>query len=724
MPIACLPIVLALAAGSTALGPSDAWLDALPTELDGAFVHVAQQVRFEPYPGVLRGARGTAIAGAGNAWDKALLLAELLRRGGYEVRLVEGELTAANREVLLRGAYPPRLPDPALGADFAPYSPGADPHLRAAVSTHVWLEVNQGERWLPLDPSFPRARPGEAYATRRRHFARPPREAFQRVVLSWKEHARATRELARVELVAAEVGLVPVLLSLGGVPLQASGAGAAKKSPGVVGLFGGGLGGAPQQPEPKPGAAPEPGTVGVQLQRFLQVGDRVQEVQSTVVQLAERDGRPNREWLELSLRVPGRSVQTYQRELYATGNEGLATRALLGQRRYALGIFNGPVPLAALDEQLQAARRLPLDDWQAEAKRLRADAEGVRRARQLERQLAAIPGHLLALSHAQASDALSDRLARASGVLVLREQPRVLIAALEAEGLDEEAPVQTVSLDLRVDEVHAVPWPGQAARAAQHFQRARGMMSSTIEGRVVAQATGREPATTSALMEKAREQGVPLVALARRSEVYRLGGLTRPGQQLILEALQRGRHVVVPEKKLLLAGRERTGFWELDPLSGAAVGVMDDGLRQAMVQYQLQVSRIGLDERSGKVFGLLMGSISVTGLLCAKILEHGEVNQQVLTEVKKYAQGILCHSCPKAEAKVSAQVTLGDDCWKYEKTPAEAYAKFDFCDAYADGFKCSMGILLAAYEGKHGYEWGGKVGASAEVACKQWPEGG
>src|SRR5262245_48996728 len=46
----------------------------------------------ELYPGVLRGPQGTLVSGGGNAADKALLLAELLRQHKHPVRFAFGQL--------------------------------------------------------------------------------------------------------------------------------------------------------------------------------------------------------------------------------------------------------------------------------------------------------------------------------------------------------------------------------------------------------------------------------------------------------------------------------------------------------------------------------------------------------------------------------------------------------------------------------------------------------
>ncbi len=65
------------------------------------FRYVADEVRYEPYPGILRGARGTLAAGAGNSVDKALLLGALLDASVIEYRFARGPLDAATAAELI-----------------------------------------------------------------------------------------------------------------------------------------------------------------------------------------------------------------------------------------------------------------------------------------------------------------------------------------------------------------------------------------------------------------------------------------------------------------------------------------------------------------------------------------------------------------------------------------------------------------------------------------------
>ena len=62
---------------------------------------VQRQIRFDPYVGSLRGARGALQSGGANSLDRSLLLASLLKRSGFKVEIAEGRLDEARSRHLL-----------------------------------------------------------------------------------------------------------------------------------------------------------------------------------------------------------------------------------------------------------------------------------------------------------------------------------------------------------------------------------------------------------------------------------------------------------------------------------------------------------------------------------------------------------------------------------------------------------------------------------------------
>ncbi len=66
--------------------------DTLPQAQDDLYQLVRDRLRFEIYPGLLRGVKGTAMARAGNSLDQSLLLHFLLTSQGHRARIVQGTL--------------------------------------------------------------------------------------------------------------------------------------------------------------------------------------------------------------------------------------------------------------------------------------------------------------------------------------------------------------------------------------------------------------------------------------------------------------------------------------------------------------------------------------------------------------------------------------------------------------------------------------------------------
>lgn len=74
---------------------------ALGHDPERIFRWVQDGIRYEPYPGVLRGAAGTLLARAGNSADQAMLLADLLRASSVPVRFVTGPIDPTATEALM-----------------------------------------------------------------------------------------------------------------------------------------------------------------------------------------------------------------------------------------------------------------------------------------------------------------------------------------------------------------------------------------------------------------------------------------------------------------------------------------------------------------------------------------------------------------------------------------------------------------------------------------------
>jgi hypothetical protein len=78
-----------------------ALLEALDFDAGQIVDYVRQEIRFQAYAGVLRGAEGTLISRSGNALDQSLLLAKLLKDAGYDARIARGRLSRTQARALV-----------------------------------------------------------------------------------------------------------------------------------------------------------------------------------------------------------------------------------------------------------------------------------------------------------------------------------------------------------------------------------------------------------------------------------------------------------------------------------------------------------------------------------------------------------------------------------------------------------------------------------------------
>ena len=112
--------------------------DNLDYEIEVAHQFVRDQIRYEPYLGVLKGPRGTAATLAGNSWDQAVLLANLINIMGGEAQLVSGTLDNASAGLLLQQVFQThkRQDDAAVAATLTPILARYNPQLAELFQKH------------------------------------------------------------------------------------------------------------------------------------------------------------------------------------------------------------------------------------------------------------------------------------------------------------------------------------------------------------------------------------------------------------------------------------------------------------------------------------------------------------------------------------------------------------------------------------------------------------
>lgn len=691
------------AQATPSLGDTAVAAFAKPT-LDQTFTAIASGIRYEPYGGVLRGARATALAGGGNAADQSVLLAEVLRNQGYRVRFVRGTLDGDNLNTLIRGLYPPQLPTLNLGPEYAPFDPYLDKELSARAADHTWLELDQGDgNWLPLDPSFPRAEIGAAYAKAVERFDSLPEKICQRVIISLHEQTVGgkARELGRVEDCVAALALQPLSLRVLGVS-QLKSPESKQKLLGTGDMFGGALSGAAPKQE-APDAAPQtPQPMGVLYQRQLQRGDEIIPFIQSLVLNDKAESSLRREWLRIEMQAPGAKSRVIERDLFVADSAHTAPALY---RRYSVVILPGalaPEAVMAQQSQLRKTLDLPAAQQQIDAakKTTTPDAVQIDALGLVDDHLGSQTGHWLGLRLGAEISTLTERLAFDNGVSYAQSLPRILIVSLEGDGDDK--PYRS-AIDLRLDEVDAWPYPGHAARAAQHFQTARGLQNSQLEGRFLERVLGQaEAASTMNLMVRVDGgQGALLMfGPGQASQLKQVKGLTPYAQQLIEMSLKNGHEVIVPPAPVQLAGRDRQGWWEREPQTGRVIGVMDDGLHSAMTEYAVNTEEIGLNDDAALVIGAMVGATSTGVLIAAKVLETGDMTGELVANIMKQLKLLKCMSCPEAKLKVKAAVTASedDDCFIYKKDEGAEAKPISFCENYTRGMTCAATAMLYAYQ--------------------------
>ncbi len=130
----------------------------LPTEI---FEYVVNHFEYEPYSGAMKGPQAVLETGAGNDWDIASLLADMLSEAGIATRYVSGQIEVPIDVTMdYLGVTDPTAASRVLanaGIDqVLIHGPGGPEAMRFG---HTWLEAELavpgvGLQWVAMDPSW------------------------------------------------------------------------------------------------------------------------------------------------------------------------------------------------------------------------------------------------------------------------------------------------------------------------------------------------------------------------------------------------------------------------------------------------------------------------------------------------------------------------------------------------------------------------------------------
>ena len=586
----------------------------LEYDVERIFGFVRDEVRYDPYAGVLRGAKGTLWGLAGNAADQAVLLAALLNASLVTTRFVIGELTedvagrlldatiqdegASLRHAakVLIPSTPAEAPAPLTAEEeaFARDLPGFAERYRAAVDSHlaqgirivtdaltgagidlpdpsialpelernqhVWLQYSEGTQWIDLDPSLPESEPGDAYAENPGVHNELPAELVHRVTLRLVAEQITGGAATRQELVshtAASAELVGVPMTIFHPQAEAMRA-AGQAITGEIGGYRNFMTTLIVGEEVIAGKPVTFSTGGGALDVF---GDS-----------AAVEGDTIAEWLEVDIQTPAGSRQV-TRELF--DRVGFAERQ------------QGPVnpatirPLELVDAGDPELSYLPLAGmWSISVVSGAVPADYFGRSSPEAPQVADLAE--IALAYHYSRDVFSLRSRFGADDRIFFNEPNVTGYVLRPTAVAEDRQSAETGIDLLYRSLAIVG--ANDDPAASHPLIAAGVLSYAVERAMVE--SGGDPlfdfpvlATSGVgnVFDAAKSANLSTLVLLPDDQGVDMQGFSGEARLRIQAALAAGFVVILPRLPVSLAGAERSGWWLVDPATGATFDQMDGG---------------------------------------------------------------------------------------------------------------------------------------------------
>ena len=432
---------------------------------------------------------------------------------------------------------------------------------------HVWLQYADGPNWVDLDPSFPGAEAGTAYATVSETVDQLPDELF---------HTVDIRVMAEVVV--------------GGAPTPTEVLSHRVRSADVAGLV---L--MLVHPNAEWLGVAEAITGQQKHVPTLFIGD-IESIRGTAISLSEgegvlgalgeeapAEGQALAEWVEYDVISPDRPMRQARRGIFdrisvedrMSGAIDLTALPPIEQidGGEQLGTFYTPLAGATMISVAGLAmpwQYFPSDPTATDEVTMSAAiAHSFHALRDVVRldQLAELPGRFFA------------------------DEPNVAAVSVGSLGLDDSGNAN-VTADMDIIHAHhalasfptrtAGAHPGILAGAIDHAAERIVFEDSFKIGAAAAAETSF--VSVGLVFETARDAGVKIVALLPAGDAP-MPDVEPVAAALITQALEAGRIVVVPETSVSIDGAPRSGWWEIDPTTGDTVDRLDNGRGSVLVEF-------------------------------------------------------------------------------------------------------------------------------------------
>jgi hypothetical protein len=131
----------------------------------------------------------------------------------------------------------------------------------------------------------------------------------------------------------------------------------------------------------------------------------------------------------------------------------------------------------------------------------------------------------------------------------------------------------------------------------------RGINEAFLENRVGEELTGKKGKSAAGVLLVATAQGIPLIYVDTENlEPLAEVPLSDQAKARIVQAAQQGYAIMVPERMVAWNRQLTTAWWQIDPQSGEAVGVGEDGTHQFLVTFTAEARLLAITLEMMKMY--------------------------------------------------------------------------------------------------------------------------